>query len=229
MMQIEFKGKSITNLKKLPEQGFSNENHIFIFDSKTYLFRKFKLQDRDRQLEFAIQMLAYEHALAAKPHMLNLSQGYMICEFIEGHHKEKLERKDITLVAQVLKKLHSLKIEQEALDLKSQFSAIDESLESAFDMLEQSTKEIVLCHNDLNPQNCVFSKEGLKLIDWEFAGMNDLYFDLAAVSVEFKLELLDEAYLLAAYFGSAGWDKKKLDAYKVVYKALCQQWFKENR
>ena len=66
------------------------------------------------------------------------------------------------------------------------------------------------------------------MIDWEFAGMNDKYFDLAAISVEFKFEFLDEAYLLASYFGRAGWNKKKFDAYKIIYSALCTQWFTEN-
>jgi thiamine kinase-like enzyme len=152
----------------------------------------------------------------------------MICEFLEGHHKEKLERAEISLMAQVLKILHSLKIDHPLLDLKSEFSVLDESLKDAFEIIESTEKEIVLCHNDLNPKNCIFSTKGLKLIDWEFAGMNDRYFDLAAISVEFQLVLLDEAYLLALYFGRDGWNKKKFDAYKVIYKALCEKWFKEN-
>lgn len=228
MMQITFKGKTVTNLKLLPQQGFSNENHIFTLDETTYLFRKFKLADRDRDLEFKIQALAYENALAAKPCTLNLSQGYMICEFIEGEHKEKLEREDIASMAQVLRKLHTLKIAQPPLDLKSQFSTLDKTVEDAFKIIESTSAESVLCHNDLNPKNCLFSEKSLKLIDWEFAGMNDRYFDLAAVSVEFRFELLDEAYLLASYFGRAGWNKQKLDAYKVIYKALCEKWFNEN-
>jgi len=228
ILQIEFKGKNITDLKKLPVQGFSNENYIFTLENTTYLLRKFKLRDRDRQREFDVQTLAYKKGLAAKPLLLDLENDYMICEFLEGHHKEKLERAEISLMAQVLKTLHSLKIDHPLLDLKSEFSVLDESLKDAFEMIENREKETVLCHNDLNPKNCIFSKEGLKLIDWEFAGMHDLYFDLASFSVEFQLSLLDEAYLLAFYFGSKGWDKKKLDAYKVIYKALCKKWFKEN-
>jgi thiamine kinase-like enzyme len=212
----------------LPQQGFSNENHRFRLDEKTYLFRKFKLADRDRKLEFEIQILAYENALAAKPCTLNLSQGYMICEFLEGEHKEKLEREDIALVVQVLRKLHTLKIAQPPLDLKSQFSTLDKTVEDAFKIIESISAESVLCHNDLNPKNCLFSEKSLKLIDWEFAGMNDRYFDLAAVSVEFQFELSDEACFLASYFGREKWNKEKLEAYKIVYKALCEKWFNEN-
>jgi aminoglycoside phosphotransferase (APT) family kinase protein len=228
MLKVRFRGKNITHLKKLPEQGFSNENYLFALEDKKYLLRKFKLQGRDRQLEFDLQKMAYKKGLAAEPLLLDLENGYMICEFLEGHHKEKLERAEISLMAQVLKTLHSLKIDHPLLDLKSEFSVLDESLKDAFEIIESTEKEIVLCHNDLNLKNCIFSTKGLKLIDWEFAGMNDRYFDLAAISVEFQLALLDEAYLLTLYFGRDGWNKKKFDAYKVIYKALCEKWFKEN-
>ena len=227
-MQIEFKGKRIKHFDLLPEQGFSNENYIFTLDGKIYLLRKFKLQDRDRQEEFDVQTLAYKSGLAAKPFVLNISNDYMVCEFLEGQHKEKLEKTDISLLVQVLKTLHSLNLKSQPIDLKSEFSVLDESLKDAFDVIDHTPQEIVLCHNDLNPKNCIFSKNSLKLIDWEFAKLNDRYFDLAAVSVEFKFEFLDDAYLLASYFGRAGWNKKKFDAYKIIYKALCKQWFKEN-
>jgi len=53
-------------------------------------------------------------------------------------------------------------------------------------------------------------------------------FFLASFSVEFQLSEWDEAYMLASYFTDKKWDKKKLDAYKVIYRALCAQWFEEN-
>ena len=228
ILQIEFKGKNITDLKKLPVQGFSNENYIFTLENTTYLLRKFKLRDRDRQREFDVQTLAYKKGLAAKPLLLDLENDYMICEFLEGHHKEKLERAEISLMAQVLKTLHSLKIDHPLLDLKSEFSVLDESLKDAFEMIENREKETVLCHNDLNPKNCIFSKDGLTLIDWEFAGMNDRYFDLASCSVEYQFNTVDEETMLRSYFTDKKWDKEKLDAYKIIYRALCTKWFNEN-
>ena len=223
-----FTGKNVTKPVLLSQQGFSNENYSFYADQKRYLLRKFKLQDRDRALEYAVQNLAYEHTLAAKPLHLDIEKGFMLCEYVEGEHKTDLSKEEITLLAQQLQTLHSLKIDQNPLNLKTEFSAMTQELEEAFNFIDTTPLEMVLCHNDLNPLNCIFSKDGLILIDWEFAGMNDRYFDLASVSVEFNFELLDDAYLLASYFGRAGWNKKKLDAYKVVYKALCKKWFKEN-
>ena len=223
-----FKEKKLTEPILLVQQGFSNENYSFYADEKRYLLRKFKLQDRDRALEYTVQNLAYQHALAAKPLHLELEEGFMVCEYVDGEHKTNLSKEDITLLAQQLQTLHSFKIDKIPLDLKSEFTTLTKEVEEAFDCIETTPSEMVLCHNDLNPLNCIFSKNSLILIDWEFAGMNDRYFDLASMSVEFQLKEEDEIFMMQLYFANQTWNKKKLDAYKVIYKALCEQWFKEN-
>ena len=223
-----FTGKTLTEPLLLSQQGFSNENYSFYADKQRYLLRKFILQDRDRTLEYEVQKLAYQHCLAAQPYYLNLEEGFMICEYLDGKHSSKLTRAEIAMFVQQLKRLHVLKIDQQPLVLKNNFSVLTQELEEAFAVIDNTSLEMVLCHNDLNPLNCIFSKETIKFIDWEFAGMNDCYFDLASFSVEFQFTVLDEAYMLASYFGRAGWDKKKLDAYKAIYKAMCKQWFEDN-
>ena len=223
-----FAGKTLTEPLLLSQQGFSNENYSFYADKQRYLLRKFKLQDRDRTLEYEVQKLAYQHDLAAQPYYLNLEDGFMICEYLNGKHINRLTRAEITAFVQQLKQLHALKIDQQPLDLEENFPVFTQELQEAFDLIDNASAEMVLCHNDLNPQNGIFSKQTIKFIDWEFAGMNDRYFDLASFSVEFQFSVLDEAYMLASYFSDNKWDKKKLDAYKVIYRALCAQWFEEN-
>jgi len=51
---------------------------------------------------------------------------------------------------------------------------------------------------------------------------------LASVCVEFNLSPEDEAYFLTDYFSTKCWSQEKLEAYKVIYKALCAQLFEEN-
>ena len=234
IMQIDlshisfFKEKTLTEPVLLSKQGFSNENYSFYADKKRYLLRKFKLQDRDRALEYTVQNLAYQHTLAAKPLHLDFEEGFMLCEYVDGKHKTNLSKNEITLLSQQLQILHSLKIDKSPLLLKTEFSTLTNELEEAFNYIETIPSEIVLCHNDLNPLNCIFSKDRLTLIDWEFAGMNDRYFDLASCSVEFQFSVEDEVFMLRSYFADKKWDKEKLYAYKVIYKALCTLWFKEN-
>ena len=63
--------------------------------------------------------------------------------------------------------------------------------------------ESVPCHNDMLTANFIATADGLVLVDWEYAGMNDRFFDLgnAAVNNEFGDE--QGAALLEAYFGAA--------------------------
>ena len=58
----------------------------------------------------------------------------------------------------------------------------------------------VLCHNDSTYLN-VLDDGQLWVIDWEYAGMGDPFFDLAANA--FELDAIRKEILLSAYFGEA--------------------------
>jgi thiamine kinase-like enzyme len=59
------------------------------------------------------------------------------------------------------------------------------------------------CHNDLLPANFLARPDGgLCLLDWEYAGMNDRYFDLGNFAVNNELDPDGEVALVEAYFGS---------------------------
>ena len=62
--------------------------------------------------------------------------------------------------------------------------------------------EPVPCHNDLLAGNFIRSPRGLRIIDWEYAGMGDRYFDLGNFAVNNELDETQEGELLAAYFES---------------------------
>ncbi len=234
MMKIDlhkyplFQNITLTKPELLPRQGFSNENYIFTSENKKYLLRRFKLPDRDRELEYRVQNLAYEKGLAAKPYILDLPNALMICEFLEGEHRDTLETEDIHAIVKVLKKVHALQVDVEPIQLETLFTTIDSRIEELFRAIASFPQEHALCHNDPNPKNMIFTASGLKLIDWEFAGINDRYFDLAAVCVEFDLSQNDMEMFLNTYFEEVKWHQEKLDVYKTVYSELCKQWFKEN-
>ncbi len=219
----------ISNFSPLPTQGFCNTNYSFRMDGTIYLLRKFKDQSIDRTFEFKVQNLAYAQAIAAKAILLDEEKGLMICEYLEGHHKNVLTQDDLQQLANLLDQLHSIQIDAEALELKDQFHTYSPEIREAFDIIDDHQVENVLCHNDLNPKNILFS-ESVKLIDWEYAAVNDKYFDLAAVSVEFKLSIQEEQYFLQSYFKSNEMISiEKLNAYKIIYSELCKQWFEEHR
>ena len=58
----------------------------------------------------------------------------------------------------------------------------------------------VPCHNDLLAANFLHDGERLWIVDWEYAGMGDRYFDLGNFAVNNELSADDEFALLSAYF-----------------------------
>jgi thiamine kinase-like enzyme len=59
------------------------------------------------------------------------------------------------------------------------------------------------CHNDLLNANFIDDGERLVIVDWEYAGMGDPFFDLANFSINHELDAERRAMLLAAYLGTA--------------------------
>jgi thiamine kinase-like enzyme len=60
----------------------------------------------------------------------------------------------------------------------------------------------VPCHNDLLPANLLHDGRRIRILDWEYAGMGDRYFDLANLAANSALEPAGEALLLEAYWGA---------------------------
>jgi thiamine kinase-like enzyme len=59
----------------------------------------------------------------------------------------------------------------------------------------------VLCHNDLLNANFIDDGATIRIVDWEYAGMGDRFFDFGNFAVNHQLSEDDERGLLAAYFG----------------------------
>jgi thiamine kinase-like enzyme len=57
------------------------------------------------------------------------------------------------------------------------------------------------CHNDLLNANFILEGARLWIVDWEYAGMGDVFFDLANFSVNHELDVDAEEELLRCYFG----------------------------
>jgi len=58
-----------------------------------------------------------------------------------------------------------------------------------------------LCHNDLLPANFIDAASGMRIIDWEYGGLGDRFFDLGNLAVNFQFDEAQEEALVAAYFG----------------------------
>jgi thiamine kinase-like enzyme len=57
------------------------------------------------------------------------------------------------------------------------------------------------CHNDLLNGNFIDDGRRIRIVDWEYAGMGDRFFDLANFSINHGFEPGHDEMLLEAYFG----------------------------
>jgi thiamine kinase-like enzyme len=66
-----------------------------------------------------------------------------------------------------------------------------------------SPVELRPCHNDLLNANFIDDGARIRIVDWEYAGMGDPFFDLGNFSINHELTPEEDSLLLAAYDGSA--------------------------
>jgi thiamine kinase-like enzyme len=71
-------------------------------------------------------------------------------------------------------------------------------IEAAFDAAPQPP---LPCHNDLLPANVLFDDKRVWLLDFEYAGMNERFFDLGNLSVNAALDAVADEQLLRRYLG----------------------------
>jgi thiamine kinase-like enzyme len=210
-----FNGKQIDSCDRLENQGYCNENYLVVADGVKYIVRKLLRDDIDRKLEWKIHNLAFEKNITAEPLVFDEENAFMVFAFLEGEHKTTPSSDELKHLAQTLQKLHSISIDAKPIELQTDTTIVD-----------NYPKEYVLCHNDLNPQNIFFSDD-VKFIDWEYAEVNDRYFDLACVCMEFNLSSEMQEVWLEAYFEGEDFSLEKLEAYKIIYRVLCEEWFQK--
>jgi thiamine kinase-like enzyme len=82
-------------------------------------------------------------------------------------------------------------------DLLPRVFALMQQIEEALAAVQQ----IRPCHNDLLASNFIDDGQTIRIIDWEYAGMGDLFFDLGNFAVNQSLNEESCTQLLQAYFG----------------------------
>jgi len=236
-----FKNEKLQSLDLLKNQGFCNINYLLKSSKKKYLVRKFKSDatvNISRAYEYIIQKKAFKEDIAAQPLLLDEKNQFMVCDFLKGTHKEKINKKEINLLAKNIKKLHKIKSKEKEYNLKVDLKNYKKTLNNPeaqtsinickkeLKKLKKYKKELVTTHHDLNPKNILFHKNTIKFIDWEYVGVNDKFFDLATVCFEFALNTKEEKILLKAYQTSVHKkDIKKLHSHMLIYEHLCKLWF----
>jgi thiamine kinase-like enzyme len=206
--------------------GITNHNLKVEVDGERFVLRVAgkgtNLLGIDRVVEVAATEAAA--ALGIGPEVVEFvePEGWLVTRFIEGGipSVERMRQPDmLARVAAALRAYHdgpeipgtfdSFRVvevyRRTALD---RGGAVPETYEWAHEIAgrieaKRSAETPVPCHNDLLNANFLDDGERLRIVDWEYAGMGDRFFDLANFSINHELDAAQSETLLAAYFGAA--------------------------
>jgi thiamine kinase-like enzyme len=218
------------------EGGITNRNFRVNFGGTDYVVRlpgkRTALLGIDREAECMANKAAAELGIAPKVAALLSEPSALVTVFVSGREMRADELREPEVIAEVAHDLRSL--HDSGTELPSGFDSFrlveeyaetgrangseppdgyDEALEAAH-AIERAVRgqpghEPVPAHNDLLPANFLRDGDRMQLIDWEYAGMGDRWFDLGNFAVNNELDDDQETHLLQAYFGEPPDDRKR--------------------
>jgi thiamine kinase-like enzyme len=205
--------------------GITNRNYKVSVEGSEYVLRmggaKTSLLGIDRAVEYAAGQRAFEVGVGPEVVAFVPEEGWLVARFIAGRpiSVADMRRPEVLgRVAEALRAFHS------SAPIPGRFDAwavvdgyrslavahgveIPEPFARAREVAERirdarGPQPEVPCHNDL--LNANFLDDGsIRIVDWEYAGMGDRFFDLANFSVNHEFSVEDDGQLLEAYFGEA--------------------------
>ena len=192
----------------------------------------------DRRAEGEVCELLASEGLGHVPLWFDTGAGIYLRRFLPGRtwtRRDLLSLEKLARLARLLRRLHDLPLAGkpfEPLLAASRYAKQLGTVEAAqvFAELADRHAEIekappALCHNDLVCGNILEDRE-LVLIDWEYAGTGDPYFDLAVVVQHHGLGAGLARHFLDAYLGRAADETEvsRLAAQCRFYQTLLVLW-----
>ena len=205
--------------------GITNHNFKVDLAEGSYVLR---IAGRDTSLLGIDRSVEHEASLAAAavgvgPEVVAFvePEGYLVTRFIEGSIvpvDSMREAESIRRVAQALRAVHrgpslparfiSFRVVE---DYRTTAFSHGAEVPPSFAWARQVARRVERargafperpCHNDLLNANFIDDGERIRIVDWEYAGMGDVFFDLANFSVNHGFGREERQGLLAAYFGT---------------------------
>lgn len=234
----------VTNITVL-KKGMTNRSFLFSCKDKKYIMRipgEGTDQLINRRQEAAVYQTIAGRRICDEIAYINPENGYKITEYLEGARVCDAENEeDLQKCMKKLREFHGQKLRVDhSFDLFGQmeyYESLWEGTPSAYkdyektkahvlqlkDYIEANAGEWVLTHIDAVPDNFLFveenGKEEIRLIDWEYAGMQDPHVDIAMFCIYslYKKEQVD--HLIDLYFEGSCDDKTRIKIY--CYIAVC--------
>jgi thiamine kinase-like enzyme len=221
-----WKGASAISVAPL-EGGITNRNYRVDVGKKSYVLRisgdKTELLGIDREYESRTQQIAASLGIAPEVVFFLEPEGYLVTHFIKGRPippEELRQPENLRSVAEILHRIHRMpdipgvfnafQVVRDYTEIAQRYNVqfpesfpwLIEQMNDAEAALNMQHLTARPCHNDLLNGNFLLGDK-LYILDWEYAGMGDIFFDLANFSNNHELSTEEDRLLLDCYFGEA--------------------------
>jgi len=205
--------------------GITNRNYKITADGDCFVLRlggnETQFLGIDRKHEYDCSALAWQVGIAPEPVAFLEPEGYILAQFISGKSMPADEigiEENIRRVVKSMKAYHALdffpgsfspfRVAEEYAKTARSF---DVELPDKMDWYLEKSREIETamyrtplelhpCHNDLLNGNFIDDGTHIRILDWEYAGMGDIFFDLGNFAVQHDFNDEQDEMLLRAYY-----------------------------
>lgn len=246
-----------THIQVEPIAGLTNTNYCATVDGERFFLRvsgeNTERLGINRQHEAAALKNAASLGLGPEVVAFLLPEGHLVTQWVEGRHWDAAEFRTpehVRLLTETVKRLHGLpptgavfspfrRVEtytQTARDLDAPFpSGFDAFIQAAHEVEAEQQCDVGdwrrFCHNDLVAVNYLYCEQGpaIRILDWEFAGLGDIYYDLATVvythDSQGPIPPDLEEVMLACYFGETTRQQhRRLNGMKYMLMLFTAMW-----
>jgi len=205
--------------------GITNHNFKVSLGADVYVLRiggrNTHLLGIDRRAEYEATVAAATVGVGPEVVRFIEPEGYLVTRFVDGGPVSPAEMRrpeQLSRVASALRRVH------EGVSIPARFDSFrvveafersarehGVSIPDAYAPAQATAGTIEAlrgrqplrpCHNDLLNANFIDDGRDLRIVDWEYAGMGDVFFDLANFSINHELTAVDNDLLLDAYLGA---------------------------
>lgn len=233
--------KDIVNIEVL-KKGMTNRSFLFTCKEKRYIMRipgEGTEQLINRQEEADVYQIIAGRGICDNVIYMNPNNGYKITEFIEDSRVCDIENvNDLKLCMEKLQEFHKMKLKvKHTFDIFRQidfyeslwvgqssiyrdYTKTKENIFSLREYVDAHKEEYCLTHIDAVPDNFLFTSDGnVRLIDWEYAAMQDPHVDIAMFCIYAMYDRTQVDRLIDIYFNGNCRSEVRIKIY--CYIAAC--------
>jgi thiamine kinase-like enzyme len=193
--------------------GITNRNFRVLTSQGDFVVRLFGARASELGIDRRAERAATDAAAQAGvgPGVVAFTDELLVTSFIEGEAMPQIRLAETAAALHAIHAGPTLPTSFSGIAVGEDYAARASGLPPEYPGAHAVAKEVeaalrgpehdpVPCHNDLLNANLIWDGTRVRIVDWEYAGMGDRFFDLGNLSINNGLSEEDDERLLAAYF-----------------------------